>query len=157
MNDDITITVEQGSDLALDSASVVDVALDQGQEITIEAGTAQGPQGLDGGVTLVRAAENLGGDRAITIDGRYCDGTSLNNLAKYVGITLGATTTGNNVQIKRTGAHTIVGATFTVDMPVYIGPDGTLTQTLPANPIRRIGWASATDTINLDPFPIIGA
>ena len=141
----VTITPEQGgSGVSVNAApSVVEAA------VTVSRGVS-GPE-------VVVASEALGGDRAITANGLHCDGGSAASLAQYAGITLTSASVGANVSVKRTGPHTIVGAAFAVNQPVYIGPNGTLTQVIPSFPIRRIGWASTTNTINLDPFPIIGA
>ena len=122
---------------------------------TISINSVVGAQGISGNQETIIANVDLGADRAITADGEYCntgDGDSLN---KYSGITLYATVSNSQVQTKRTGNHKVTGLNLIKNKPVFIGLNGTLTQTKPNNPFRRIGWAVTHEIIQLDPLPTI--
>lgn len=47
-NPDITIEIPEGRDVTLDVATLVDVQLDAGEDLTVEAGTVTGPPGPPG-------------------------------------------------------------------------------------------------------------
>lgn len=116
---------------------------------------APGRAGIDGGALTVIAAESLGGFRAVTIEGFHCEGTDPVELAKYAGVTLSAVVVGDEVQVQKNGEIHLTGETLTPNSPIFIGAIGVLTQTLPMNSTRRIGWAVSTEIVNLDPFPYI--
>lgn len=103
----------------------------------------------------VTATEPLGAYRAVEIGGVLCNLT-IESFARYAGITRVATPTGETTYVAKEGLITEPGWNWTVDQPIFIGANGTLTQTPPPAPIRRIGWAISTTQINLDPFPTIG-
>jgi len=118
--------------------------------------------GTGGGTTVtvssdgveITAAEPLGAYRAVTHGGLYCDST-VEDLSAYAGVTTVALATGATGTVVRTGLVSDTLWTWTPNQAVFISTDGVLTQTPPALPLRRIGWAISATQINLDPFPII--
>lgn len=106
---DITIEVAQGADLRLDAASLVDVALEQGTDITFEAGTAQGPPGPVGAAQSTYVHEQAIPALVWTIDhslgfwpdvivydssGREAEGTVTNPSVNRTTLTFSATFAG---------------------------------------------------------------
>lgn len=142
----------------ISSTSVSELAVSARVPISLTPMITRGPAGtpgLDGGVTTVTAAEALGGFRAVTVEGLHCEGTDAIELAKYAGVTVTSGTLGSEVEIRKNGLITLTGETLTPNQPIFVGANGVLTQVLPMNPFRRIGWAVTTEIVNLDPFPSI--
>lgn len=103
------------------------------------------------------AQEIVGAYRAVGYDGLYTQ-PDVDSLAAYAGVTRMATIAGDPINVVRSGLLTEGAWTWIPDRPIFIGPNGTLTQTQPTagNPVRRIGWAISATELNLDPYPIIG-
>lgn len=132
------------------------------EKFSLTAGTKTGSQSISGGVSSptldveIIAAQAMGLYRAVTILGEYCVST-LESLSKYAGVTKTSVVLGSTVKVTQSGLMTDAGWTWTPNVPIFVGANGVLTQTAPALPIRRIGYAVSATQINLDPFPIIGA
>ena len=104
----------------------------------------------------IKVEEDVGGHRAITIDGLYVDSTSETSVGSYLGITTNAAEEDDYVKVQRFGILKDTSFSFTEDEPIFIGANGILSQTVPtAGYIRRIGWAVSATKINLDPMPPI--
>lgn len=114
-----------------------------------------GPPGLPGqsgrGLEITAAAP-LGGHRAVTADGLHCTPATLH---RFAGITTAAAAPGAPVPVQRHGLMTEPSWAWTPEAPIFIGPDGVLTQLAPTGLARRVAWAIGPGTINIDPFPII--
>lgn len=87
------------------------------------------------GSNMLYAGENLGGQRAVTIDGlltvRYSDPLNLLNRHVAIGITRYAVVSGDAVDIQTEGIMTDPSWSWTPDQDIYVGPSGALTQTYP--------------------------
>lgn len=139
----------------------VDILSQPPMQVVISTGLATGSSTeITYGITatqdvLITAAQALGLYRAVTIDGFYADTTTPASLNKYAGITTTALSLGEEKYVVKAGLMTEAGWTWTPDAPIFIGTNGTLTQTPVSGPMRRIGWAISATQINLDPFPTI--
>ena len=109
-------------------------------------------------ITLV-AGENLSALRAVTTNSSgqavYASNNTLAN-AQVVGITNGAVTSGANATIKISGILTDANWNWTKGT-VYLGTNGTLTQTVPTNRaiVVHIGKALTATQLNIDIDTII--
>lgn len=101
----------------------------------------------------VTAAEALGGNRAVTVDGYHATPATLD---KLIGITTGAVSLGEDATVVRWGIMTEPSWTWTADQPIFVGAAGVLTQTPPVSgTVRRIAWAVSPTQISIDLFPTI--
>ncbi|RST54099.1 hypothetical protein [Variovorax sp. DXTD-1] len=107
-------------------------------EITLLDVGTQGPPGPPGemGAAVVEfpAAVPLGGNRVVRVLGGeavYADHTTVADANLVLGITRGAVVTGALAQIQTSGLMTESSWAWTPDLPVFVGPVGTLTQTSP--------------------------
>lgn len=127
---------------------------------SIQITETESSQGAELGTALsfsVQLAEDVGGHRAVTVDGYLCDVSSLDSVNKYLGVTTQAGEVGNSVNIRVRGELSDPSFDFTPSMPVLISEDGLLTQNVGTtdNYARRIGWAVDSNTLMLDPLPPI--
>jgi hypothetical protein len=115
-----------------------------------------GPAG--GAAVQLTAAAALGGNRVVTGASTYADNADVSSAGLAVGVTMGAASVGATVNIIVIGE--LDGfAGLTVNQPVYIAANGTLSQTPPATGyLQRMGVAvSATKLlINISPPLILG-
>ena len=111
-----------------------------------------GPTGPSGNQLSVVAGEALGGHRAITATGFHATEALLDLLA---GISSGAAEIGQTATLVSRGPLTDPSWSWTPDAPIFVGPNGVLTQTAPTNSARRVAWAATPTLINVDIFPII--
>lgn len=132
--DDVLEIVE---DSAADTVEVVnDTSV---HEVVIEsAGIIPGPRGADGlpgGSTLsYPAGEILSGHRMVVLnDGElfYADRTITVHAKKILGMTVGATTLGELAGVQTGGEITEPSWSWTLDVPVWLGVNGLLTQVIP--------------------------
>lgn len=100
---------------------------------------APGPRGIpgpDGGTALqYPAGESLGGHRMVVLDDAaeaiYADNGTPAHAVKVLGITTGAAAAGDAATIQTGGELTEPSWAWTLNQPVYLGTNGTLTQTPP--------------------------
>lgn len=124
--------VEQQLTLDIDSGGIVPAAVD----------------------TTLEAAQDISALRCITTDATgkavYASIDTLAN-AMVIGISSTAATTGTNVTIKTTGLMTDAFWSFTKG-PVFLGTNGTLTQTAPSNGsiVVQVARAITANTIIID-------
>lgn len=111
-----------------------------------------GPAGQSGDGLSVLAAEALGGQRVVTINGFHAEPA---DTATVFGITRGAVSLGQTAQVQRFGEMTEGSWSWTPDGPLFIGASGTLTQTPPSGAVRRIGYALTSTSIFIDIQPTI--
>ena len=103
--------------------------------------------------TTYEAAEDIGGHSAITLNtaGKAIKATNTNSKhsAAILGVTSAAVTTGSQVAATDIGLVTNPGWGLTIDMPVYLGLNGVLTQTIPVSPsfIKQLGIAISSDSV----------
>lgn len=105
------------------------------------AGTqgAQGPAGPSGGAAIsVTAASAIGGHRIVVLDDAgapaYASNQDINHLSKVLGMTLNAANPGDTLSIVRTGDVVEPTWNWTLNLPVFLGTNGLLTQTPPSTP-----------------------
>lgn len=138
-------TVEQPADVVeLESDEIVTIEGDETVIITrepeitvLDIGT-QGPPGPAGemGAAYVEfpAAVPLGGHRAVRVlagEAVYADSSTVADANLVLGITRGAVAEGALAQIQTAGLMTEVSWSWTPDAPVFVGTNGTPTQTPP--------------------------
>lgn len=138
-------SIEQPADLvetASDEVVTVDgedtVIVTRELEITLLDVGTQGPPGPPGelGAAYVEfpAAVPLGGNRVARVLGGqavYADHATLADANLVLGITRGAVAAGALAQIQTGGLMTEPSWAWTPDLPVFVGPVGTLTQAAP--------------------------
>ncbi len=121
--------------------------------VTIAAGT-QGPQGIRGPIGLsgaglieLTAGMDVGGNRVVTGSAEYADNTDLSTIGRIIGITVGAALSGSLVNIMANGElDGFYG--LTVNEPVYLSTNGTITQALPtAGYLQKLGVAISATSI----------
>jgi len=112
-----------------------------------------GPVGpsSDSGFELATNSD-IGGNRAVTLDSEYAAYADHTDLTKSaVGISMGAVVAGTAVVIQSGGKMTVTGAGWTVDGLIYVGVNGTLTQTPPTTGfLQVIGKAYKSDVIIIE-------
>lgn len=98
---------------------------------------APGVAGSDGGATQTAHADvAIGGHRVICVDDgltMYADCTQIAHALTVMGMSIAAVSAGDDVPFVRSGAVTEPSWSWTLDQPVYLGVNGTLTQVLPGN------------------------
>lgn len=134
------------------------------EQLTLEVGikssslfqnTGSGSSDIDGGKLQITTSIAVGAFRAVTYAGEYTD-SDIPDLSNYAGVTTQAAIAGTQIQVVRVGNITELSWTWIPNQPIFISTNGILTQTPPALPLRRVGWAMSATQLNLDPFPIIG-
>ena len=100
---------------------------------------AQGPAGPSGGAALsVVADSSIGGHRVVVLKAsgapEYADNTNSSHTNKVLGITLNAGNSGDTISVVRSGEVVEPTWNWTLDLPVFLGTNGLLTQSAPANP-----------------------
>jgi hypothetical protein len=114
----------------------------------------QGPAGPpgQGAVELMTkvAGESLGGHRVAIIDSDnkayYADRTNLAHMYKVVGITRGASNSGDNVEIQTYGLMTEQSWNWIAGQPVFLDTNGLLTQIPPTNGFLLVIAEALTST-----------
>lgn len=95
----------------------------------------QGPQGIQGdsdNYVMLLAGTNLGGHRAVTSSALgvvYATGTSSN----VIGITTGSVLTGGIAQVQISGVLTEPSWNWALNLPIFVGDNGVLTQQVPSD------------------------
>jgi hypothetical protein len=108
-----------------------------------------GPPGLSDLLFLTRIADgNIGGQRMVigNADGTcsYAHTTNVTHIGKVLGMSNAAYLDGENVKIIREGLVEFVGWSFDVDLPIYLGINGLLTQSASATGFSQIvGFAES--------------
>jgi len=121
----------------------------------------QGPQGLSGAsVSLYPAAVPVSGHAAIVLNATGqalpADASDPTHFA-VAGVTVGAATAGDNVEVQNSGVLEHSGWTFTAGLPVFLGLAGAITQVLPPGVVfsKVLGVAVSPTRISLDFQPAI--
>jgi hypothetical protein len=115
----------------------------------------QGPRGEGASATLtLPAAISVSGHRVIAWENgeaRHADPAVLSDCTRVVGVSVNAAVMGDPVTIRQSGLVVDGSLGLIAGLPVYLGGNGTLTQTPPSAPIAaflfRIGSALAADTL----------
>lgn len=117
-----------------------------------------GPTGPSGGmVASYTAGAILGGHRGVKLDAagnaQYASNDDAASLAGFVGVTLGAATMGDTVQVALIGLVEEPSWSWTAGLPVFLGVNGLLTQTAPVFPALQVVVGVAPTTTSLFIFP----
>lgn len=96
----------------------------------------QGPTGPSGAAVMpVTAGEALGGNRLVVLDSNgaafYASNADVGHLRRVFGMTLGAASAGSSVDVLRFGRITEPSWSWQLELPVFLGVNGLLTQTPP--------------------------
>jgi hypothetical protein len=99
----------------------------------------QGPEGIQGppGGTgfQATAGADIGGHRIVVLDSsnkaQYADCTDLGHAQRVVGMTLNAAVADDSVSLQNFGEVTEPTWNWDMTKPVYLGPNGVLTQVVP--------------------------
>lgn len=152
-------TVEQQLEaVEVPDRDATDVAVQDASQRVIKV-ASPGPQGVPGppgsDVVAGTAAEALGGHRmvrgardALT----YATNTDASHADDIQGLTLGAAAAGAGVLLQRAGDVTEPSWSWTPETPVFLGPDGQLTQTPPDDSAAFtlcVGFAATPTTLVL--------
>lgn len=139
-----------------DMAPVTVVADTSPVVVQVGAQGVPGPPGGDGSTDIQKiAGEALGGHRAVVLNGSgqaiYADRSTPSHAHKMLGITTGAASSGASVTIRTRGEITEGSWAWTLDLPIFLGTSGQLTQTAPASGfVARIGFPINATTIYID-------
>jgi hypothetical protein len=122
-----------------------------------------GADGLSGGANLTgTAGGNISGHKVVRYDNaglvQLADASILTHANKAVGITTGATTTGAEVTIQNGDLMVHNGWSWTIDTPVFLGTNGSLTQStsgLAFTQVIGIANSATSITINIQPAIIL--
>lgn len=121
------------------------------EQLTIVSEAIQGPQGIPGprgekgetgGTDIVRPASiDLSGHRVVLLDGQggaiYASNADHTHANRIVGMTKHAAVAGAPVALAIYGEVVEPSWNWNVDLPVYLGADGFLTQTPPEAPAAK--------------------
>lgn len=155
---DSTVSVET-VEIATASVEVIEV----GQRGPAGPTGATGPQGIQGiqgpagpaggSIPQFTAGENLSGHRAIRLHNGlayYCDSTTLAHAGTAIGVSTGAALAGDPVNVQTIGIVAEPSWTWS-DGPVYVGPNGSLSQTISGVFVQQIGVAGNSTELNIAP------
>jgi len=126
------------------------------RKVALLAVAKQGPPGKDGNPLLKKiCATNISGHKAVTVDNSgkviYADNSIPSHATKVVGVTITAGLANQEVTIVPNGE--IIEPTFNwlPDIPVFLGPNGLLTQTVPtAGFILMLGFPTSQTSMVVD-------
>lgn len=145
--------VETASDEVVTADGEDTVIVTREPEITLLDVGTQGPPGRPGdvGQSYVEfpAAVPLGGNRVARVLGGlavYADHATVADANLVLGITRGAVAAGALAQIQTGGLMTESSWAWTPDLPVFVGPVGTLTQTAPLSGFNLIVGIATSPT-----------
>ena len=86
----------------------------------------------------------------------YCDSATPSHAAAFLGVTQGAASMGATATIQRTGTLTEGSWSWTPWLPVFVGANGTLTQSAPSSGFSLVvGVALSATSILIRPQPPI--
>lgn len=149
------VVVSAGGDVVVETLNdvLVVLTLDEPNVITTPAEQGppgpQGPVGPAGSVYMTYIAGiTLSGHKAVQIDGTgaavYVDSGTVADAGRVLGITINAALLGAAVGVQATGEIDEVSWSWVPGQPVYVGANGSLTQTPPATGfIQAVGMAVA--------------
>lgn len=157
---DITVVVETTvctvvvENLAGGPAVEIEATADPISIVIAEVGP-QGPPGASSGNRQADAGAPVSGHRVLVQldDGTviHADAATPDHVQRVVGVSTNAAIVGDPVAIVGDGPVSDNSLSFTPGLPVFLGLNGAMTQTPPADPaaIIQVGAALAADTINV--------
>ena len=127
---------------------IVVATIQQPQNIAVVLGIL-GPEGIQGvpgvsGGMLVQflATIPIGGHRCVVLDTNeralYADNTELSHIGKVLGVTTGAVESEALATIQTGGEMTEPSWSWVLDVPIWLGTNGLLTQTPPATGFSQV-------------------
>ena len=133
------------TDIVIDHATV-DI-------VTVQTGI-QGPPGPGADKIIRSAGMNLGGHRMVSPDSSgnliYSDHTDVSQASRVMGMTTGAASSGADVTVLAAGLIQFTGWSFDMASHIFLGVNGTVTQTPPLNGfLLVVGHPVDTDTMML--------
>jgi hypothetical protein len=108
---------------------------------------AAGLQGVAGGSGhSASAGEDVGGHRVVMISAIgvvVADALTVSHAGRVIGVTTGAVVSGDPANFQSSGEMTEVSWNWTPDEDIWLGANGTLTQTIPPSAAfaQRVGYA----------------
>lgn len=94
---------------------------------------------------------DIGGNRAVSSIGGYAGYADYDTLNIAIGISTAAVSSGTDVAIQTSGKMSITGAGFIQDEPVFVGSNGTLTQTPGGSGfIQKVGIAISNEALLIE-------
>lgn len=164
----IEVVQEQiGTVVDVQERTVVDV-----QEVTYIIADAkmgppgpQGPTGNSSNLFVAKAAVNLSGHRVVILNSErkleYASCTDLADADRVIGVTYGAASAGADCEVMGNGEMVEGAWNWNVNLPVYLGENGTLTQVEPKAPSAKfcmvVGFPISSTSVFIkprDPFLI---
>jgi len=137
----------------------VNISVDDAIQVPVVVGV-QGPQGVAGETTVSDsvtkvAGEILGGNRGVTIGSNgkayYADNTIVAHANKVLGVTKGSAILDANVDIQTYGVMVEPSWNWDLAKMIFIGPNGTLVQDMPASGFALVvGWPLSTTSMMID-------
>lgn len=132
---------------------VTDVSI--GDDNLLIESIEQGEPGASISILTYVAGVVLGGHRAVLVDvsgsAIYADKDTPSHYASVIGITTASAGIGASVPIQTFGELTEGSWTWTAKLPIYLGANGTLTQTPPSTGFQlMLGFAISTTKIFID-------
>lgn len=141
-------------EIVLTPPSVIEVELIPAPTVVVEFSVAQGPAGPPAGLTLLNAAEAVGGHRVVcaAIGGvRHVDVSVADDAQRVIGLSMTAASAGGTVTVADSGPVDEPSWSWTPDEPVFVMGLGLLTQSTPTSPAQafllRIGVALSPTSI----------
>lgn len=113
----------------------------------------QGPPGMSGGsASALVLAEAVGGHRAViatAAGAAYADADNAAHAGRVAGISTQAGGAGETILVQSSGPMTEPSWSWAPDVDVWLGLNGILTQTIPAEALfaQRLGYATSPSTI----------
>lgn len=147
-----------GTNTTLTVTETTQTLVSSGTSTVIDSGSGaigpSGPPGSGGAASYtVTASEPIGGQRVVTINGFHATPETSDLI---IGLSKSAAATSQSFEVTVFGLVADVSWTWTTGLPIFVGPSGTLTQTVPTLGVsRRIAWAVSPTTINVDIMPPI--
>lgn len=134
-----------------------------GEEVkqTVVQGGVQGPPGVPGASNQFEyavAGQVLGGNRAVTTNssGQLVYPDLALESSRVYGITTHSAVQGELVEVQITGTQTEPSWSWNVNLPVFVGLNGTLTQTIPTTgQVLAVGYPQSPVKLFIDRQPPI--
>lgn len=157
----VTESIETAT-IEVESVEITTTEVVETESITVEIieVALQGPRGIQGipgpagGSTIqLVAGENISGHRAIRSHlglAYYCDSFALTHAGTAIGVSTGAALLGELVTIQTLGNLAEPSWSWN-EGAIYVGPSGTLIQTISGVFVQQIGMATNSTEMNINP------
>lgn len=123
----INLSTSPSAETSFGAASII--SLDTGSGIKGDKGDKGDP---GGSTTIKRAADNIGGHRAVALNDTdeviYASSDNISHIGRLLGITTGAAESGSLINIQCMDYMTESSWSWVPNKPIYLGINGLLTQ-----------------------------